>query len=403
VVAISLVAMTASLGALGAPAEAGGAFRFGAPTRVFSRNLWCCFEPSVAVDRSGRVFITDAAGDGIAVSSDEGAHFTQRRVPPELVAQSPLEEVRAPMRGQRCVCDAIVQIDPRGRLVYSTLADTGIQVAVSSDAAKSWDSNTIIRTALHPDRQWIGFGPKDAVYVIWHSGVFVSQVGIGTPAAFFTSTSLDGGRTFGPPQPFLPGTDIFSVGPPVVDGAGRVYVPVMMNFWTGDVVEGALAVAVSPGGVGTASFVAHKVTTEMCFCGFPIAAVDTRSTVAVAYSFGQTAASLQTRVSRSTDHGRSWSPPRAWSDRPVNTSPWIEFRGGRADVLWYGGGDVMLTRGAPNGSGLHRTLVAAWGGPPRTHFAHFAYLRDGRLIAVFSSVISVYASTELPLPSGTHR
>jgi hypothetical protein len=311
------------------------------------------------------------------------------------------------MRGQRCVCDAIVQVDPRGRLVYSTLADTGIQVAISSDAAKSWESNTIIRTAVHADRQWLGFGPKDTVYAIWHSGRSLAFVGLpfveGTPPAFFTATSSDGGRTFGPPQPFLPGTEIFSAGPPVVDGAGRVYVPFLTGYYTGSVVGPAVGVAVSPGGVPT-TFVEHRVAASPCFCGFPIAAVDARGTTAVAFTGfagGHTEASdTRALVSRSTDHGRSWSRPRRWSDEQIHLAPWIELRGGRADVLWYGD-DLMLTRGAPDGSGLHRTRVAF--ASPQTDFPHLAYLRDGRIIAVFSGFFVVYVAIELPVPSRHSR
>jgi len=397
--------MTAPLGALAARPEGGGAIRFGAPTQVFSGSYPCCFEPSVAVDRKGRVFVTNAAGAAIAVSSDDGAHFTQRRVPPELVGQNPLEAVPDPLRGPPCICDAIVQVDPRGRLVYSTLAEAGIQVAVSSDAAKSWESNTVIRTALRPDRQWLGFGAKDTVYVIWHSGTSLRVIGrpdLGTSPAFFTAISLDGGRTFGPPQPFLPGTEIFVAGPPVVDAAGRVYVPFLTGYYTGRVVSPAIAVAVSPGGVLT-TFVAHRVAASPCFCGFPIAAVDPRGTTTVAFNGfagGHTdVAHARAFVSRSTDHGLSWSRPRQWSEQ-IHAGPWIQLRGDRADMLWYGD-DLMLTRGAPDGSSSRRTRVGS--ASAQTDFPHFAYLRDGRVIAVFSRTSAVYAAIELPVRSQHSR
>jgi hypothetical protein len=345
------------------------------------------------------VFVTDAAGDAIAVSSDNGAHFTQRRVPPELVAQSPLEPIRAPLRGQRCICDAIVQVDPRGRLVYSTLADTGIQVAVSSDAAKSWESNIIIRTGVDPDRQWLGFGAKDTVYAIWHAGTSLASVGLpgfGTPPAFFIATSSDGGRTFGPPQPFLPGTEIFAAGPPVVDGVGRVYVPFLTGYYTGGVVGPAIAVAVSSPEVPTI-FAAHTVAASPCFCGFPTVAVDRRGTTTVAFNGfvkGHTAvAYARAFVSSSKDHGRSWSRPRQWSDY-IQGGSWMQLREGRADMLWYGS-DLMLTRGAPDGSRSRRTRVAL--ASPHTDFPHFAYLRDGRVIAVFARTAAVYVAVELPI------
>jgi hypothetical protein len=389
VVGASLALLLATYAPVARATGLRGTIRFGWPTEVFRGNYPCCYEPSIAVDRLGRVFVTDAAGDAIAVSEDGGAHFKKRPAPPELVGQAPAEPVLSSLRGQRCVCDAIVQVDPHGRLVYSTLGETGVQVAVSSDAGRSWSSNILIGTPS-PDRQWIGFGPKNIVYAIWHSGA------ITTPPAYFTATSSDGGRTFGPPQPFLPGTEIFSVGPPVVDGQGRVYVPLLTGYYTGGVVGPAAAVAVSPGG-GAPTFVAHKVAANPCFCGFPIAAVDPRGTVAVAFTGfagGRTEASYtRALVSGSTDHGLTWARPRAWSTDQVTSSPWINLRGGRSDLVWYGRGKLILTRGRRGVSSLQQGVVAY--SSPQTDFAHFAYLPDGRVIAVFTEG-AVFVNSELP-------
>jgi hypothetical protein len=43
-------------------------------------------------------------------------------------------------------------------------------------------------------------------------------------------------------------------------------------------------------------------------------------------------------VSRSTDHGSSWSAPRVVTQSPVGTAvlPWVAARGGAVDVVYYG-------------------------------------------------------------------
>ena len=360
-------------------ALAGARVRFNSPVSVIPSCS--CYEPTVTVDPKGRVFVTDGRGDEVAVSTNDGRtyrHYPAPPVPP----------------GGLLLGDAIVQTDRRGRLVYSVLVGTGIQIAVSSTAGRTWDWNTFVGfpgvTAPLADRQWIGFGPHDAVYALWRTYGFV----------YWSATSSDGGRTFGPPEPFLPGEAIFSIGPPVLDGSEAVYVPVTLGLSPPQ----SVAVAVSPGGVSTTSFTLHTVARDDGVDYFPIAAVDRAGRVEVAWR-GTVTGSRVVRVSRSANQGQSWARPMVWSGRDsVTSSPWINVRGSRVDVLWFGVTDggpstrLVLTRGSPNGSRMRQVVVSPFiaGSNGNTDFAHFALLRDGRVVAVWAldATAGVYLATE---------
>ena len=110
------------------------------------------------------------------------------------------------------------------------------------------------------------------------------------------------------------------------------------------------------------------------------------------------------RVSMSKDHGRTWSAPRNWSgSASTASSPWVGFRDDRnVDVLWYQGlaapVTLVLSRGPADGYPTQRAVVAVvqpMGGRSagNTDYAHFARLRDGRVIAVWCES-SVFASVE---------
>jgi hypothetical protein len=364
-----------------------------------------CYEPTVAVDRRGRIFVTDAYGDAIAVSSDGGRHFVRKPPPP-------------PPAGDAVITgDAIVQIDPRGRLVFSNIFATGIQVAVSSTGGRSWDSNVLVGIgpatyAPVPDRQWVGFGARGEIYVVWRDPL--------TPAVW-SATSRDGGRTFGDPAPFLlessaptvlgplwPGVgtaDVLTMGPPVTDRDGVVYIPLIL----GDLVVGpyATAVAVSRSGVDAGTFVVNVVSADAGDF-FPVAAVAPNGRVAIAWReysrFGHV-----TGVSYSDDHGLNWSRPAVWgSDRDATSSPWIGFRGaGQLDVLSFGvvypaaEAEMVLARGSA-GRLRQRTVVTnvrsnstTGRSEANTDYAHFARMPDGRLITVWCDT-AVYVAIERP-------
>src|SRR5207247_951748 len=77
-----------------------------------------CYEPSVAADARGHIFVATGDEDVLAVSSDGGRHFTSVPLPPLLGTLPSFGAGHG---------DGIVQVDPSGRLVYSALTLSGIQ------------------------------------------------------------------------------------------------------------------------------------------------------------------------------------------------------------------------------------------------------------------------------------
>ena len=385
---VTLVAGALSSG--GPAADARPAIRFGDP--VVAKGGF--YEPSVAVDRKGRIFVTDVVGDTIAVSTNGGADFSQLAGPPV-----PFGGIDSPGYGRLPLAydplggsDAIVQVDPSGRLVFSNLVNTGIQVAVSSTAARTWDSNVFI-PGMGPevDRQWVGFGPKGTVYVMWRGS---------EGPTFWSATSTDGGRTFGTPEPFLAGVarpDIWLAGPPVVDSSGRVFVPLILGVPHGGIVPQSVAVAVSRRGMAVGAFTVHRVM-DGTANWFPIAAVDSAGHVAVAWQ-GDEAGVALARVAYSTDHGETWKLRRPQVVE-TTTSPWITLRGGRIDLLDFEigpgpTGRLVLTRGRLGRSAQQTATVWLTADTdPHTDYAHFALLRDGRVVTVWASAGKVFASVE---------
>jgi len=345
-----------------------------------------CYEPSVAVDRRNRIFVTDAFGDAIAVSSDGGGSYEVRAAPP------------APIGDAVLLGDAIVQIDPRGRLVFSNIYASGVQVAISSTGGRTWDSNVLVGVgpvslAPMPDRQWVAFGPHGAVYVFWNSGAGVSS-----------AASSDGGRSFSAPAPFVPTTKTFDMGQPVVDAAGRVFVPLILDAGYGQ--PYAAAVAVSSSGVAPGSFAVRVVATETSDF-FPMLAVSRGGRVAFAWR-GTVGSAHVLHVSSSSDHARSWTVPATWSrGYDVTSSPWLSFRDERSvDVAWFGviyphaGARLFVSRGPAGGGPRLRAAVTDVGAnsptgrsEANTDYAHYARLRDGRIVIAWCDT-SVYAAAE---------
>jgi hypothetical protein len=85
---------------LGGPAWAAAAarpaIRFGDPV-IAIPSSWS-YEPSVAVDRKGRIFVTDVLGDTIAVSTNGGADFSELAGPPGPVDTRGITGRDAPKR-----------------------------------------------------------------------------------------------------------------------------------------------------------------------------------------------------------------------------------------------------------------------------------------------------------------
>jgi hypothetical protein len=184
-----------------------------------------CWEPAIAVDAQGRIFVTLAQEPGLAVSTDGGMTYTDVGKPP-LPAGAPANLQPG---------DSMVQTSPDGRLFYYAFlaeptglllpAPVGLQVAVSLDAGRTWSNNVFLSglngpgtPVVSPWKSWLGFAPDGTVYLDYNSR--------GT--GLWSARSDDGGATWRHFTKVSPPEDrIISVfmGPPVVDSKGRLYIP----------------------------------------------------------------------------------------------------------------------------------------------------------------------------------
>ncbi|MGH2829700.1 MAG: sialidase family protein [Actinomycetota bacterium] len=361
-------------------------------------GLRSCFEPTVAVDPRGRIFVSSVAGADIARSTDGGRTFARIPVPP-------------PPLPAAIVGDSLLQVDPRGRLFYSTLvaavSSYGIQVARSSDGGTTWESNTMVGLpagngimSFGSDRQWLAFGSGETVYMTYKQlpPVWLStSVGLIPPevvGGIMVVRSTDGGRTFSTPTFIHEVPRRVSIGGmPVVDRRGRLYIP----YFSGESRASPDTLSVAVSSDGGATFISYPVyqppgeTPAGAY--FPALAVGADGVVAAAWW------DLRGSIlaARSRDGGRTWSRAVRWSGREeAISSPWISIaRNGMLDVVWHsrapsGAVTINLARGTPEGRSIVRGIAGTLRSfsesrPANTDFSHFTRLHDGRVITVWAT------------------
>lgn len=327
-----------------------------------------CFEPSVAVDPQGRIFVTDARQPIVARSTDGGATWEAFPTPPYPKPT-----------GDETLGDNLVQIAPDGTLYYSTIvlvrSQAGailesLQVAWSTDGAKTWAGNTILSPVdalgapvITPDRQWLGFAEDGTIYITYNQ----------VPTGIWSARSDDGGATWTAwtrAAPLEGRVGAGQSGPPVVDAQGRVFVPACVSEPQHTVVF----VSEDKG----STFARRDLPGTTC-SWFPILALDEGGGLVAAWMGND--AVLQ--VTRSGDAAATWSEPVAWADDGV-ASPWpIPLADGKLAVAWLTNGEpsvLCLGIGDPT-TGPERTLDVAGDAPGGggTHFAHGTRAPDGRL------------------------
>jgi len=340
-----------------------------------------CFEPTVAADPAGRIFVTQVFSGEIAVSEE-------LRDGPDVPLPPPANQN-----------DAMVHVDPSGRLYYSAIivhhglppvAARSVQVAWSDDGARTWESRHLWAGAdptvpvLDADRQWLGFGADGEVYL-----TFGSHVG----SAWF-GRSLDRGETWGGWLPMAPS------GPSAIDAAGRVFVP------SCDFARGRALVHVSTDRGMTFE---ERVVSDEGGCGYqPRLVVLPEDVLVVAwYTFlgpdHLGPGGLTIRTAFSNDAGATWSASQEWAAW-ARVAAWPVARGdGLLDLVWLGGEDVSEARAAtgPHDGTPIRDDVAASierpeGDPVGTDFAHAARAADGRLLIPIAQPDAVWLLMEAP-------
>lgn len=375
-----------------------------------------CYEPTVAADSGGRLFVTEVSGTAIHVSDDGGQTFTAIDPPPH---PAPLTDNS---RG-----DSLLYVDAEDRLWFVALAGEfhggmlryrGVQVASSVDHGATWKTNVLVSRLNEPtgpttfaDRPWIAVGAEGTVYVTFFDAAYM-----GSPVSLYPGTytlhlarSDDGGRTFSAFTEIDGIADEFHGaigGPPVVDSTGRLAVPYLTfpSMASRDS-ESAMRVAMSADGGETFEHqdLLRRSGSPGAGSRFPALGLGTDDTLVAAWNgLGGTLL-----VSTSKDHGATWSEPAVWTDAntTVTASPWVAgLADGTIAVAWFamgtqpGTADVRLTYETET---IRRTLVLANGtqGLPtfgaNTDLAHFAVMPDGGVAVVWSDQATGDASIGL--------
>lgn len=347
-----------------------------------------CWEPAVAVDAAGRIFVVAAHENALAVSEDGGHSYSALKTPP-IPTGAPTGVTQ---------WDGTVGAAPDGRLFYyaflarptGTLLPgppIGLQVAASSDAARSWETNTFLSVLDGPSepvvsawKSWLGFGPGSTVYLAYNS----------RGSGLWAARSDDGGKTWGAFTRVSPPEDrIISVfmGPPVVDSRGRLYIPYFgdqsPNYPNPFLPKGhQLRVAVSDdkGATFRQHVVAAKPLPDYVGAFFPILAIDAENRLVLAHWDSQS----RVQVRASFDRGQTWQGPVQWSAaNNTGTAPWITIERGLVSLLYYETGGMGFARGSLFGGALGEpgqrgfiTHAVSGGGD----FAHFALDATGRMV-----------------------
>lgn len=321
---------------------------FSAPTTVRA-DCESCFEPAVASDAQGRIYVTAARLGGVAVSRDAGRTFTIKPVP---FPSSP-----TPFAGGSG--DAIVQVAPWGTLYYTALwSDTGgilgggIHFAASDDAGDTWDVQFVhlrempTSRSFTADRQWLAFDGDSTIYLVFNCGA----------SAFICSMrSDDRGQTWGLPVDVVHVPDHTFPSPegfPTVGPDGTLIIPYFADVRqepvpsefdpanpTGNVCLGARTIRIASSIDRGQTFRQHTVYAHpaldegTCGGGWPEATILADGTWVA--NWGTDDDRLWFSASR--DGGTTWSEPTILPPEVSGGSdhPWILPRkDGGFDALW---------------------------------------------------------------------
>jgi len=295
------------------------------------------FEPSVASDGAGNLFVTashpfDAMH--LWASHDNGTSFAE--VP--AMDGASMRDLPAGAEGQPAVA-------PDGTVYAADLYLGSVTLMASADHGKTWELRSVVSTRLAGgDRPWLAAGPNGSVYLAWNQ----------IPTGFWVAASHDGGRTF-PTQTMFPGTEMgageFVVpGVPAVGPDGALYV-------ARNGAEGPSLFVSRDGGQTFQRTLAWKASGPVGWL-FTTAAVDAAGNVYVT-SAEQKESGTRVLWAVSRDGGRSFDPPREATAAPgIHVHPWSAAGAkGRLALAFYENPNGTGTPDAADGDWYLRVVV----------------------------------------------
>jgi hypothetical protein len=247
-------------------------------------------EPSITVDRAGRLYVSAPiglyGGNSWAWTSTDGGRHWSRLQPTSVASRS------TPLGGG----DTDVVTDRRGVVYVSDLWLGDDSIAMSSDHGRSWTGFPLSHPPVD-DRSWFAYSaPDDALYQFYDGidGLWVSRSDLAAAPAAAGLVWTDARLV----HPWPPGSFHPSGRPAVDPRTGCLYLPYSSNT---PIVVGVSCdkaatwrATVVPGSAEAADSAAHDVAQ---------AAVDSAGNVAIGYV---SAGNLFLAVSR--DHGSTFSP-----------------------------------------------------------------------------------------------
>lgn len=355
-----------------------------------------CWEPTVAVF-DGVAYAAPGPGETIHL-----VDLTSRET--DTVTKPPLPSSVPPVA---TTGDDTLQVDEGGRLYFTALlcdatcGDLGIQVAMSTDDGKTWSLNTVVNPVGQPasptvflDRQWLGFGDGDRVYMTWSQ--YAPRTGV------WTAVSEDAGESWGQftrAHPVEEDKPFGSPGLPVVT-EDEVLLPG----------RGGSQVHVDVSTDGGSSWSAHEVHTleGTSVDRWANGAADAEGTTHLVW----TTADGQVHYTRAESGSEGWAQPTAWAERDADVPPSIAIDAGEVHIAWFAetgdGWQVhaatspieTATDGPDEVVGLEPELASSsrptGGSDPHTDFAHADATEDGRFVVTYSTGDSLQLAIEAP-------
>ncbi|MFO1532155.1 MAG: sialidase family protein [Thermoplasmatota archaeon] len=364
---------------------------FGEPRSVITG---CCrYEPTVAVDGAGRIFVTvgstavTSGSADTAVSADEGATW-------KLVQAPPLPDGAPAFDRQG---DGVVQASPSGRMYFSALTFSGaggadgVQVAWTDDGGSTWTNGAyqnLGQSVVDPDRQWLAFGPGNTVYATYQQPCH--QACLPLHAGRWIAHSDDGGSHWSPWSQSGPAgaASPSQVGAPVVDPTGRLLVAACT----------AGTVAVYSSTDKGVTWTTKGASSLACTTGGGLDLLG-----AMLVRSWRDSSAKATFIASSGDEGQAWGLAQRWGNDSV-AGWWTNVRQTNLTLAYFhtDGDSVSLhvAKGGLNGVSMDAVVTSGLRAPPgsssrnnaNTDFATLATLPSGKLVTAWTDVNTVFVA-----------